>query len=299
MAWQTALFEDAAQQDVWRDNPDAVIAGSLVPAGNAVSPCEGGFRLSGKWPFASGIHHAHWTIIGENAVYAGAREHLYFLVPAADYRIADDWFAVGMSGTGSASVILDSVFVPSHRLLRNSDVAAGIAPGARANSAPPFRMPLFGFAQLVLASIPVGVALGMVDDFRAMAEARSTAKPPAAALDLLHACLSEVVAETRAATLLLLDAARAAARHLESGLALGEIDAGNALRDSAYALKLAKHAALRIFEASGGHALYLDTAAQRGFRDVHAAGNHASLSWERVALRYAQALLRDRRAPAP
>jgi alkylation response protein AidB-like acyl-CoA dehydrogenase len=293
MAWQTALFCDAAQHDVWDSDSDTLIAGSLIPVGNSVQVIEGGYRLTGKWPFASGIHHARWAILGENVVMGeGVREHLYFLVPASDYKVDDDWFVVGMSGTGSASIVADSVFVPAYRTLRNRDVATGEPPGARVNAAPVYRMPLFGFAQLVLAAVPVGTSLGMVGDFVAYCRVRSVGPVPPAGLELLQACLGEVAAETRAAKLLLLDAAKAAMRRLEEGLALGDAEAGATLRDSAYALKLAKHAATRMFEASGGHALYLNTALQRGFRDVMAAGNHGSLSWERVALRYAQMALR-------
>jgi alkylation response protein AidB-like acyl-CoA dehydrogenase len=294
MAWQTALFGDAAQRDVWNADPDTLIAGSLIPVGNSVQVVEGGYRLTGKWPFASGIHHAHWAILGENVVMGdGTRDHLYFLVPASDYTVDDDWFVVGMSGTGSASIVAESIFVPAHRTLRNRDVAAGQSPGARVNAAPVYRMPLFGFAQLVLAAVPVGASLGMVEDFTRYIRARSEGPAPPMGLELLQACLSEVAAETRAAMLLLLDAAKSAMRRLEEGSALGDAEAGATLRDSAYALKLAKHAATKMFEASGGHALYLDSALQRGFRDVMAAGNHGSLSWERVALRYAKMALKS------
>jgi alkylation response protein AidB-like acyl-CoA dehydrogenase len=289
MAQMTALFGDEAQHEVWDRNHDTLVAGSLVPVGNRVTATAGGYRLTGKWSFCSGIHHAGWTILGELVDAGdGKREHLYFLIPAADYRIDDDWFTVGMAGTGSASVVLDDVLVPAHRVMLNRDVAAGTTPGAAVNPAPVFRMPLFGFAQLALAAAPIGAAIGMVEDFKTHIRGKSGGSTPIAGLDLLRGRISEAAAETRAATLLLLDAARNVMARLTAGAAVDDADAAVAIRDSGYAVLLAKRAAMRMFEASGGHGLYLSTPIQRAFRDVNAGANHASLAWDRSALRYAQ-----------
>jgi resorcinol 4-hydroxylase (FADH2) len=269
---------------------DAIIAGSLIPVGNRVTTVDGGYRLSGRWPFTSGAHHAHWLILGELVEVGGKPEHTYFLVPSRECRIDDDWFVVGMVGTGSATVVLDDVFVPAHRMLMNRDVTAGTAPGTRQNPGSVFRMPLFGFAQLVLAAVAVGVTAGMVEDFTSHSRARLSGSSPVSGADMVYARLSEVAVESRTATLLLLDAARDAMARLRDGQALNEADTVRTLRDSAYALRLAKQAATKILESSGGHALGVPL--QRGFGDVHAAGNHGSLSWERVALRYGQVALR-------
>ncbi len=293
MAYQTALFEDEAQHDVWDGNPDAIIAGSLVPVGNRVEKVEGGHRLSGRWPFNSGVHHAHWLILGDIAdVGTGKPEHAYFLLPASDYRIDDDWFAVGLAGTGSSTVVLDNVFVPSHRKLLNRDMNEGKAPGARVNTFPLYRMPLFGYLQLVLASVPVGVAAGMVDDFKTLLRAKSGGPAPVAGIDLLYARLADAAAGSHAAILLVREAVRRVMKKLTDGGKLDDADAGLAMRDSGYALKLAKLAATQIFEATGAHGLFLSNPIQRGYRDIHAAGNHGSLNWERSALRYAQTAMK-------
>jgi 3-hydroxy-9,10-secoandrosta-1,3,5(10)-triene-9,17-dione monooxygenase len=293
MAYQTALFEDKAQHEVWDGNPDAIIAGSLVPVGNRIEKVEGGHRLSGRWPFNSGVHHAHWLILGDMADIGTAKpEHVYFLVPAGDYRINDDWFAVGLAGTGSSTIMLDNVFVPSHRVLLNRDMNEGKAPGTRVNTFPLYRMPLFGYLQLVLASVPVGVAAGMVDDFKAFLRAKSSGPAPVAGIDLLYARLATAAAESHAAALLVREAAHRVMKKLADGGRLDEADAGLAMRDTGYALKLVKRAATQIFEATGAHGLYLSNAIQRGYRDIHAAGNHGSLNWERSALRYAQTAMK-------
>jgi resorcinol 4-hydroxylase (FADH2) len=293
MAYQTALFENTAQHDVWDRDPNTLIAGSLVPVGNRIEKVHGGYRLSGRWPFNSGVHHAGWLILGDLADAGGGKpEHVYFLVPASDYAIEDDWFAVGLAGTGSSTVIVKEAFVPAHRILLNREMNEGKAPGARVNPYPLYRMPLFGFAQLVLAAVPVGVAAGMVDDLKVLIRAKSGGSAPPAGADLLHARLAEAAAEAHAATLLLRDASHHVMKKLTDGGKLDDADAGLAMRDSGYALRLAKQAATRIFEATGAHGLYLGNAIQRGYRDVHAAGNHGSLNWERSALRYAQTAIK-------
>jgi alkylation response protein AidB-like acyl-CoA dehydrogenase len=54
-----AWFPDHGVEEVWRDSPDLILGGTLFPPGMAV-PVEGGYRVSGRWPFVSGCHHASW-----------------------------------------------------------------------------------------------------------------------------------------------------------------------------------------------------------------------------------------------
>ena len=232
---------------------------------------QSGFRISGRWSFASGVHHAKWIILGE--IPGGGTDRadgFLFLVPASQYRIDDDWHTVGMAGTGSASVVLEDVFVPAHRALATRDINAGAAPGTRLNTAPLYRMPVLGYAQLALAAVPIGAAIGMVEDFAAFLRGRP-------ASELLHERLSEAAAETHAATLVLMDCARDIMARLTAGGTLGEADAARSGRDGAYAVRLARQAVTRLFEVTGGHGLYLSGPMQRAFRDVLGAAAHGSL----------------------
>ncbi|HVV92195.1 MAG TPA: acyl-CoA dehydrogenase family protein [Hyphomicrobiales bacterium] len=286
-AYILALFEDRAQREVWDDAPRALLAASIVPQGNDARPVEGGYRLSGRWGFTSGVHHADWIILAEMAKDAAGARHCYFLVPAADYRILDDWHTIGMVGTGSSSVALENVFIPAHRVIANDDVTAGTTPGARFADDPLLRMPILGFAQLALAAVPIGVVAGMLDDFRPVLRKAASG----AGAELLQERYSASAAELHAARLLLLDAARGNMETLARGEALVEADAARSLRDAAYAVTLAKRAATRLFEATGGRGIYLASPMQRAFRDVQASGGHGSLNWERSALRYARSAM--------
>ena len=196
------LFDDQAQQDVWGDTPDALVSSALIPVADLVKRQADGYVLNGRWPFLSGIDHSNWTILGGLVPRdADTPEHHFFLVPAADREIIDDWHTMGMAGTGSKSIQLDNVFVPAHRALANRLVVSGTTPGAAINPAPVFRMPLIGFSLLALASV-VGMAECMVEEFSALLKARATAGRPQAGGDAPLAHLAEASAEAQAARLM-------------------------------------------------------------------------------------------------
>ncbi len=114
--WLLSLFPERAQQDVWGRRSDTLIGTALAPAGQPTR-ADGGFQLSGSWPFASGIDFCEWVILGGllPPPEPGHPEMRFFLVPKQDYRVDDTWYAAGLRGTGSSNVVLDDVFVPEHR----------------------------------------------------------------------------------------------------------------------------------------------------------------------------------------
>ncbi len=123
--WLLSLFPLEAQIDVWNDDPDGIITGSYAPQGVA-QPEAGGYRIpAGKWSFSSGVDHSRWSVIGvmfppgkdETAPSRGL-----LLVPSSDYTIEDDWYASGLCGTGSKTIVIDDVFVPG---ASQADLSAG------------------------------------------------------------------------------------------------------------------------------------------------------------------------------
>src|SRR5499427_10162597 len=113
--WIIAQYPEAAQIDVWGEDPEAVAASSLAPR-EAARHVPGGWRLSGRYPFSSGCDYAQWGIIGAFLGPKGDPRHIaYLLVPLAEVEIVDDWQVLGLLGTGSKSLVLHDVFVPEHR----------------------------------------------------------------------------------------------------------------------------------------------------------------------------------------
>ena len=102
------------------------VCGVLIPSGTAL-PVDGGFRVSGKWGFASGSFYATWFTGGVNVVDGSGRITGIgmVLVPRSDFRIEDTWYVAGMNGTASNTVVLEDAFVPSDRLTLLGEEAPG------------------------------------------------------------------------------------------------------------------------------------------------------------------------------
>ena len=130
--WLIASFGEQAQRDVWDANPDAVACGSYAPATKAVA-VPGGYRLTGRWSFASGCDNAQWSLCAAllpSRTEADRFAPAFLLVPASDYAIDDTWNVVGLSGTGSKTLQLTDAFVPEHRVLTFLETTSGKTPGA-------------------------------------------------------------------------------------------------------------------------------------------------------------------------
>jgi alkylation response protein AidB-like acyl-CoA dehydrogenase len=89
-----------------------LIAGTFVPSGRA-GPVAGGFRLEGRWRFASGIHHAGWVVAG--CVRSDTGVLVWCVVPTGDVAVDDTWHALGLRGTGSCDYTISDLFVPTCR----------------------------------------------------------------------------------------------------------------------------------------------------------------------------------------
>ena len=97
----------------------------LMPSGNAVRE-GGGYRLSGRWQWGTGIMHAQWVIVGSLVPQAeGAPDFRFFAVPASDAKVEDTWYVDGMVGTGSNDLVIDGAFVPAEHSVSIVDMAAG------------------------------------------------------------------------------------------------------------------------------------------------------------------------------
>ena len=118
-AFQLALMDEQAQQDVYGEDPNACISSSYNPVGGKTEPAEGGFMLSGRWGWSSGSDHCQWVLLG--AIIAG-EGYRTFLVPRSDYEIEDTWHSMGLQATGSNDIVIEKpVFVPHYRTHKQMD----------------------------------------------------------------------------------------------------------------------------------------------------------------------------------
>ena len=103
-----------------------------MPRGR-VERVAGGFRLSGRWGFSSGVRHCQWAFLGAlvPAADGGASEFRTFLVPRRDFRVIDSWDTIGLRGTGSHDIEVDQALVLEYRTHRPPTARPAPAPASR------------------------------------------------------------------------------------------------------------------------------------------------------------------------
>jgi alkylation response protein AidB-like acyl-CoA dehydrogenase len=252
------------------------VAGSLLPKGQA-ELVAGGYRVNGRWPFASGIHHADWVLAGVflrgEPRPAGAR---LLMLPRDQVVIHDNWQVAGLRGTGSCDFSIENVFVPEEMTCPLMDLFLGnaITGGALIR---------FGIPAL-LAPFHIGLALGIarhaLDEITKQAIEKGRGFPPS--LLQTQAPFQSALGKAE----IELASARALALQLLSEL-YSETQAGGtpppprqaeARATATYVTEVAQHVTSIAFRAAGGGALFDANPLQRCFRDVLAAGQHFAVS---------------------
>ncbi|MFF5360429.1 acyl-CoA dehydrogenase family protein [Streptomyces scabiei] len=147
---------------------DMTTAGLLFPTGRA-ERVDGGYRLTGKWQFGSGITHADWVISGafiyedgEPYLVDGAHDSILLMVPQSEVEIIDTWNTTGLAGSGSCDYAIHDVFVPEGRTLTFGTVRNGEGPLAQ----PEVHM-------RNMPGVPLGVARAALDWVREQVVAKS------------------------------------------------------------------------------------------------------------------------------
>ncbi|MGW2400062.1 acyl-CoA dehydrogenase family protein [Kitasatospora sp. NPDC001664] len=163
-----AAFLDEAVAKEMFPRLDMTTAGLLFPTGRA-ERVPGGYRLSGRWQFGSGITHADWVISGafvfeDGAPYPaeGAQDSILLMVPAAQVEVIDTWHTTGLAGSGSCDYAIEEVFVPEGRTLTFDTVRGAAGPLAQ----PEVHM-------RNMPGVPLGTARAALDWVRAQVAAKS------------------------------------------------------------------------------------------------------------------------------
>jgi alkylation response protein AidB-like acyl-CoA dehydrogenase len=293
-AWLTSLFPEQAQRDIWGTNPDAWVAGSLAPIGEA-TPVDGGWRVTGKWPWASGSLHAQWAACGIHMKNdTGEMANLGLsLMPMTDVSIEDTWFMVGMKGTGSNTIVATDAFVPAHRFLPYPKAFHGeYLTEFRDESL--YRAAFVPLTVLILAGAQLGVARAALDLVKQWAPRRG----------ITHTTFRSQ-AESSGFQILFADAAmKVDTAFLHAFRAADDLDAAaRAVRqmtleerarvrtDTALVAKTCREAVELLVQAHGTSSLADWNRMQRLWRDVHVASHHAITEWQVNLEIYGKAML--------
>ncbi len=279
-ACMLALFPEEAQHDVWSRDQAACIATSAAPTGK-VAAVSGGYRLDGRWSWCSGLKHSQWIMIG-GLVQRDGEDHpdmRLYLVPVSQVRQDDTWYCAGLRGSGSATSVLDNVFVPEHRSVSFSTLRDGCAPGSRVNTNAIYRTPFIAVHSYALLGPVLGLARGAYADFTEWTRKRYLTYTQLAIAQ--HVPVQIRIAEIAAQ----IDAAELLARH---ALALARQDySGMSIerrtllrRDFTFAVRSLREAMDDLVKISGSGGLLDDNPVQRCWRDVHAISSHVVMNWD-------------------
>jgi 3-hydroxy-9,10-secoandrosta-1,3,5(10)-triene-9,17-dione monooxygenase len=269
-------FPEEAQQAVWADGPDVPIAASVIPHAQ-VTPVDGGYRISGHSPFASGIGHSTWVFVGGMVDRPGGPQWTMFLVPPDQYTVADTWFTAGMCATGSNTIVTDNIFVPESWTLRLSDMVEGKGPGGAIHDNPIFRAPLVSYAPLSFVTPMLGAAQGAYEHFREWTRTRKGGRGASIAeLASTQMRMARVAADLDAAELLLRRAVDVCPLVPPPSLELR----ARSLRDYSRVAEMAVEAIDTLIAMSGTAGFAASHPIQRAWRDIHFASMHVSLNFE-------------------
>jgi alkylation response protein AidB-like acyl-CoA dehydrogenase len=264
----------------WFADPRAFVVSATGAVGTAV-PTEGGFRVSGRWPFGSGAHHAtHFMGLAATRDDDGKdRPPICCYLPRAQVTVHDTWHVSGLRGTGSCDFEVRDAFVPAdrtHPFIALSPTQPGLV----------YRMPPLSVFAWTVSVVPLGIASGAIRSFVALASRRSRQGSGAMLRD------RETVQATVGRAEALRRAGRAFLAEAMTELQVATDAGGDRLERARTMFRVAcahaAEAALGITDMlaadAGSAAIFESCPLERAVRDVQAAVKHIAMSPSSYAL---------------
>jgi indole-3-acetate monooxygenase len=272
-AMSAAYLELPVARSIFGDDPRAVLAWGPGPKVKAVE-CEGGYRVTGVWSFASGGRHASWLgahcpifqadgspKLGDN----GRQQERTMLVRTEDVEWTDIWNTVGLRGTGSDQFSLNDFFVRSdHSITREFDQEC------RENG-PLYRMGSGTCYQVGFAGVACGIARGALDNFVDLARNKVPRgfKSPLRDNAVVQSNLAQAEVNLRAARGFVLQSMADVWKHLCAGSTI-TVEQRITIRMAATnAIHKAREAIDFAYNAAGTTAIFENHPLERRFRDIH------------------------------
>ncbi|MDE0780613.1 MAG: acyl-CoA dehydrogenase family protein [Alphaproteobacteria bacterium] len=286
--WMLAMWPKEAQDAVWGKNgetADTLICASVIfPAGRA-KRVDGGYLLSGRWPFCSGIDPSEWNMLGgmvEPDDDHPKKEARMFLMRKSEHEVIDTWFTSGLQGTGSKDSAADEVFVPEHMTVAADDVKGGPTPGSIVNPGALYQVPVIAPFPYVLTGTPLGIAEGVYQNYVEGMKARTANYTGARIADLQNVQIkvAEAGAAIDAARMMMLADCDLSMEIARRGEAPDLETKAKFRRNGAYTANLCVEAVNKLYQASGGGGIYTCNPLARAFRDIHAARAHIAFNMD-------------------
>ena len=278
--WLLSRFPAAGRAEIFADGPIALAPAPLAPTGS-VTVEAGGFRLTGRWEWATGVAHSDWVLV--HAIQAEPTfTTLFLVVPRSEVEVEDVWFTSGMRATGSNTIRVTDLFVPDHRTLSARTMLFGADPldgdGLAGHPVP-------SVLALVAAAPALGAAEAAVARFKERLTDRVLAYSPGdrqreqpAAQVRLATALSDLTAARVRWDVAIADLVRACA----DGTPDERLRVATRLTAAA-TVRGARAVISTVCEGAGASIYFSDSPLQRLQRDVEVLKGHVIFDWDRTA----------------
>lgn len=281
-AWLLCKFEPRLQEELFANGQIPLAPAPLAPVGKAVA-CEGGFRVTGRWEWATGVMHSDWVMV--SCTEAQTPGPLFCVLPTREVVIEDNWHVSGMAGTGSNAIRVEDVFVPKHRTMMAALLKFGKAPGEAIHDYPTMSYSIGATLALVACTPALGTAEAALEAYRSRMQDKIMAYSGARQGDMpmTHFRLGEAKATLTAAQLVW----RNAISDLEQIGPLGLQAPVQRLVDirlaAADVVRLSNLVANAVAAAAGASSGYSQAPLQRHLRDLQMIRGHVVFDWDRTA----------------
>jgi 3-hydroxy-9,10-secoandrosta-1,3,5(10)-triene-9,17-dione monooxygenase len=293
-SWFAGMWNEGAQQDVWEADPANRVAGVFAPT-SSTTITAGGHLVTGSWSWCSGCLHAQWALVGVPLTGAGGDvlDQGMVLIPMSELTIEDTWFAAGMKGTGSSTVVAKEVFVPEHRYLSATKLMAGQTDNPYKHEAL-YRIPFMAGGTLNVVGPQLGLARAALDlaiqDARERGIALSAYERKADA-PTVQVAIAQAASLADSAELLAYRAAETLDDAGARAVFPDRLTRARIRMDAGQAVVSAREAIRILVSAYGASGFAESSAMQRIWRDSEVASRHPSVNPDIGAQAYGQALL--------
>ena len=290
-----ASWPDAAQEALWRDTPEVLVSGILIPGIGKARRVSGGYILSGRWPFVSGVNISDWLIFtGDCENEAGGVDDRHFLVPRAQAAVLDTWYTIGLKGSASNDVVVEEVFVPEHMSVTMDQLKGhGSGPGLAVNTGPLHQVPTYTLFGSYIGSAQLGIAEAAVEYYLADAKRRVATMSGRSVAS--YTTQQVKVAEAQSAVLAAREILCSVCDRLQETVEAGRMTTAEERTKyralATYAGRLNASAVNIVLEASGGGGVYERNPLARCVQDMMVANRHTTQNWDVNASTYGRALL--------
>jgi indole-3-acetate monooxygenase len=273
-----ATLSPAAAREIFND-PGAVIAGSGNPSGTA-RESDDGYRVDGRWRYASGAYHATWFTANTTVHRDGQALHdeqgapviRAMAFPADAVEVIPAWDVSGMRATGSEDIAVRDRYVPGYR---SFDVF-----GPRHEDGVLFRYPFMSLTELSVASVALGIARRGLDEWAAIAREKTPlfSTTPMAEQAFATIRFAEATIAHASARAFWWEQLAESWNTVVSGGALNDASMARVRVAAFHAASASARAIDVLRDAAGMSALFMDSDLGRCWRDVHAASQHVTVA---------------------